>query len=415
MSDVAIHREGDGAFRPVTIALILAIGLIGFFGSLVLGAYAPDLKSGRNGGGHALSNAATGFSGIVQLAAATGRHPTIVRDTRQWASEDLLVATPEHGATDISGIIRGRQHQPTLIVLPKWSTVADPAHGGWVRIDSLLDPGEPQGVLAPVFDLPIMRHASGGSPLMVAPSLPGTIAFTAPRPLQVMTGATIARRVFDARAVVGDFTPLITDGHGGVVLAQIGPGPLYVLADPDLIDNAGLSSLGNARSALALLDWLNLGVRSSIGFDVTLNGFAGSKGPLTLAFQPPFLAMTLALLAVAALLGLHAVYRFGSPRPRERAIAFGKAALVDNSAALIRKAGRTHRLGGRYAQVIRERAARAFGASAALKGDGLDAYLDTVRGGSFTALAAAAEQARDDDQLLAAAQALHDWQLERDG
>ena len=42
---------------------------------LVLGAYAPDLRSGHNGGAHALSNAATGFSGLVRLAEATGRNP----------------------------------------------------------------------------------------------------------------------------------------------------------------------------------------------------------------------------------------------------------------------------------------------------------------------------------------------------
>ena len=417
MSDVAIGRTGgDGAFRPATIALILLIGLLGFVGSLVLGAYGSDLRSGRNGGGHALSNAAVGYSGLVQLAEATGRHPRIIRDARQWKSEDLLVATPEHGTTDVTGIIQGRQVQPTLIVLPKWSTVADPNRSGWVQVKGLLDPSEPEGVLAPVFQLSIGRHPSGGRPLSLSSDLPhDAIRFTAPRPLQVITKAHIASREVDGRAVTGTFTPLITDGHGNAVLAQIGPGPLYVLADPDLIDNAGLSSLDNARSALELLDWMNSTGARSIGFDVTLNGLGRSRNPLQLAFDPPLLAMTLALAAVAMLLGIHELARFGAPRPRERAIAFGKAALVDNSAALIRKAGRTHRLGGRYAQVIRERAVRAFGVSPRLKGAAVDAYLDGLGGRGFTDLAAGAEAATNDHQLLAAAQALHDWQQEKLG
>ncbi len=46
----------------------------------------------------------------------------------------------------------------------------------------------------------------------------------------------------------------------------------------------------------------------------------------------------------------------------ERAIAFGKAALVENSAALIRKAGRETQLAPRYVDTMRERAA-AFGGS----------------------------------------------------
>ncbi|MEJ8629960.1 hypothetical protein P0F65_09395 [Sphingomonas sp. I4] len=33
------------------------------------------MRSGHDGGTHALSNAATGFSGIVALAGATGRNP----------------------------------------------------------------------------------------------------------------------------------------------------------------------------------------------------------------------------------------------------------------------------------------------------------------------------------------------------
>ena len=73
MSEIAMGngRRGGAAdhpFSPLTIVLMLVIGIIGFAGSLLLGAYAPDLRSGQNGGTHALSNAATGFSGIVELA-----------------------------------------------------------------------------------------------------------------------------------------------------------------------------------------------------------------------------------------------------------------------------------------------------------------------------------------------------------
>lgn len=412
MSDVAIGRAGgDGAFRPATIALILLIGLLGFVGSLVLGAYGSNLRSGRNGGGHALSNAAVGYSGLVQLAAATGRNPRIIRDARQWKSEDLLVATPEHGATDVGGIIQGRQVQPTLIVLPKWSTVADPNRSGWVQVKGLLDPSEPQGVLAPVFQLSIARHPSGGRPLTVSSDLPhDDIRFTAPRPLQVITKAHIDSREFGGNAVTGKFTPLITDADGDAVLAQIGPGPLYVLADPDLIDNAGLSSLGNARSALELLDWMNSTGARSIGFDVTLNGLGRSRNPLQLAFDPPLLAMTLALAAVAVLLGIHALARFGAPRPRERAIAFGKAALVDNSAALIRKAGREAHLGSRYVEVIRERAVALFRLPATLGPQALSERLEALNPNrSFDAAAAAATQSRNRDELLDAARSLNQW------
>jgi len=66
MSDVDLRQQGSapGTFRGLTIALMLLLGIVGFSGVLLLGAYAPDLQSGRNGGTHALSNSAVGFSGL---------------------------------------------------------------------------------------------------------------------------------------------------------------------------------------------------------------------------------------------------------------------------------------------------------------------------------------------------------------
>lgn len=412
MSDLAIGKGEAHTFRPLTVALMLGVGVLGFIGALVLGAYAPQLRGSGNGGEHALSKSAVGFAGIVALARDTGRHPRIIRDEHGWAGAELVVATPERAAVSVGGLTQARLYKTTLMVLPKWDTVEDPAHSGWVRINGLLGVEEPQGVLAPAQQFTIARHRSGGAPLVTAPGLPSTIRFTAPQPLQVITGLTVPD-TGDDDAPAQTFVPLITDGHGGTVLGRLGN--LYVLADPDLIDNAGLKSARNAASALALLDWLNRDHPASIGFDVTLNGIGAARNPLTLAFDPPFLAMTLAIAAVLLLLALHALTRFGAPRRRDRAIAFGKTALVDNSAALVAKAHRAHRLGGRYAAVIRERAARAFGVSPRLKGAAIDAYLDNLGGGRFTALAAAAEAADDDPALLAAAQALHDWQGEKLG
>jgi hypothetical protein len=103
MSDVAIGSRAptDGAFRSATVLLMVVIGILAFAGMLILGAYAPDLRSGRNGGAHALSNAATGFSGIVQLARATGRNPATVRNEAMLRTEDLVVLTPEIGGSDL--------------------------------------------------------------------------------------------------------------------------------------------------------------------------------------------------------------------------------------------------------------------------------------------------------------------------
>ncbi|MCH3014581.1 hypothetical protein K3W98_14800, partial [Listeria monocytogenes] len=76
------------------------------------------------------------------------------------------------------------------------------------------------------------------------------------------------------------------------------------------------------------------------------------------------------------LAGIQATARFGAPRRRERAIAFGKTALIDNAAALVRKAGRQGALGARYGDLVRERAVGVFGVPARLRDGALDAHLD---------------------------------------
>jgi hypothetical protein len=405
VSDLALGASprGEGAFRPATAMLMVAVGILAFIAMLVLGAYAPDLRSGRNGGAHALSNAATGFAGIVELARATGRNPVIARSEAALDTEDLVVITPDSGATDLSAQLAKRAAKPTLLVMPKWETIADRTHSGWVREAGLKWRADPERILAPAHPLTVARHRSAGTPLRTVDSrAPAEMRFIAPGALQTVSGKGVSLMVADL------------EGHG--VLVQLGDEPLYVLSDPDLLDNQGMADLANARAALAMLDFLNSTGAKSIVFDVTANGLGRSRSPLKLAFDPPFLATTLAIAAALLLAGLHALVRFGAPRRPERALAFGKAALIDNTAALVRKARREGSIGARYADMIRERASVVFGVPARLKDGGVDAYLDQLGGPRrFSDLAGAAARARRRDEVLAAAQALHQWQREKQG
>jgi hypothetical protein len=400
MSDVVTSggaSSATGAFRLRTVAILLAVGILGFAATVVLGAYAPDLRSGNNGGGHALSNAAIGFSGIVRLAEETGHNAVIVRDDKRLDGDALVVLTPEAAATPMGDVLTTRRGKPTLVILPKWMTMPDPTHPGWVRYIALDPASEPEGVLAPANVLKIRQYRSGGRPLVTEGEWTPHFAFNAPRPLQVMSGKGLV--------------PIITDGQGGVVLGRLAD-KFWVLSDPDLLSNRGMADADQARAALAMLDYMSPG--SEIDFDVTLNGLGHAPSPLKLMFQPPFLPMTLAIVAALLLAGWQAFGQFGAPRRRARAIAFGKAALIDNAAALVRRARREKTLGGRYADVVRERAAIVFGAPARLRDEALDRYLDRLgRGAKFTDLAEAARSARDRHEVLDAAQALHRWQWEK--
>ena len=395
MSEIGIGRRANaGAFNPGTMLLIVAVGILAFMAMLLLGAYAPDMKSGKDGGPHALSNAATGYSGLVQLAEATGREPRIVRSPDALDSEALVVLTPPAAAVSLGDVLQRRTGKATLVVLPKWATQEDEQRPGWVRAHGLLPVYEPQGILAPAYPL-VVRRAKG-VPERLLETVPGhapeTMRFREPHVIQ---------------GVAGQVTPIVTDGSGRILVGEIRSG-LYVLADPDLLNNRGMADARQAASALALLDFLNSTDAEEILFDVTLNGLGRSRSPLKLAFDPPFLAVTVAIFAALLLAGLQGIARFGAPLRPVRAIAFGKRALVDNSAALIKRAGREKRLGGRYADVIRERARLLFGLSAAAPAT--DEQLDKLNPRApFAPLAAAASEARGRKELTERAKALHQW------
>jgi len=401
MSDVAIEggARAEGAFRPAIVILVAAIGILAFAATLVLGAYGSNLGSGRNGGAHALSNAATGFSGIVQLAEATGRNPQIARAEPLLDTEDLVVLTPEDGRTDLGPALRHRRNRPTLVVLPKWETVRDPARTGWVRSAGMKHPLEVHAVLAPGYRLKVERGPRVALEAVSGPAAP-RFRVTPPGPVQTVSGA--------------GWIPIVADPAGRPVLARFGNEPFYVLSDPDLLSNWGIADRGRAAGALGLLDHLNATGAKSIVFDVTLNGLGQTRSPLRLMFDPPFLAATLAIAAALLLAGLQAIARFGPPRRPERAIAFGKAALIDNAASLVRQARREAALGGRYAEMIREKAVTVFAVPPRLRDSAINDYLDRLEGRpSFSALESAAAGARSREQLLEAAQALHRWQGEK--
>jgi hypothetical protein len=389
----------SGPFSARTIAALVAAGIVAFAAFVVLAAYAGDFRTGRDGRGHALSVSGIGFAGLVELIGYAGGTATIVRSERGLDREDLLVAIVEEStdAARIKALIDSRGAKATLIVLPKWLVMADQSHPGWVKRIALLPGAMVASRLSSLAPMKLIRTRGSGR-TATGLGLLENISPPVPAIAQGLEGK--------------GFTPLLAAPNGGALLGRYGDRPIYILADPDLMNDLGLKDPGTARAALATLDTLNATGARTIAFDVTLNGLGASPSPLKLMFEPPFLALTLALFAAALLAGLHGAFRFGPERREARAIAYGKSALVENSAALIRMARREHRVGPAYADLVRDLAARDSAAPPRLEEAALDSYLDRISPASgpvFTALAARIRAAGDSAELLAAARALFLW------
>jgi hypothetical protein len=394
MSDAAPQQP----FSVRLVAGLIAAGLIAFAALVLLLAYGDRIAPVHGQGAPALSVSATGYKGLITLVGRF-RQTNMVSTPDGLATENLLVVAlePQNRPEDVARLLQLRAGRATLLILPKWATRPDPSHRGWVR------------ALGPYAGA--ARLIGGKIALRVASDAasPGRFA----RGEDIIDGLQVPVPGH-AQTISGGLTPLLSLPDGGALVARIGDQPHYVAADPDLFNNHGLKDPARARAALALIDALNATGATGVAFDLTVNGLAENNAPslLRTALEPPFLAMTLALLFAALLAGLHGAFRFGQPRREERAIAFGKTALVENSAGLIRLARRETRLGGAYADVVRQDAARLAAAPPALQGEKLDAYLDRLSRSDappFSALAARLAAARDRHELVAAARALFSW------
>ena len=378
----------------LTILIVVGIASAALFAFLT--AYAPTLDPGQRSGAHAMSSGGTGFSALVTLTRASGTPVRLSRDAGPVGTAGLLVLTPpaDADAAELARLVRARGGRPTLVILPKWATTPLPLHPGWIeQHGTVAVPQLPLKVLAP--EITVVTRAAKPGERFTAAAIRGAI-FPAPAIVQSLQGVGL-----DAVIVAADGNP---------VLAWQSKHDVFVLADPDVLDNAAMHDLGTARAAVALLRDLGGARDGGIVFDVTLNGIGGSRDLLRLALEPPFLGLTLALLATAALAVWQASIRFGTPIAAPRGIAPGKRALVDNITALIATARREGAMAPRYATLVGTAVAAQRHAPAGLTPDALGDWLDRDGSARFGVLAHEASLVETPAAALASARALYLWQ-----
>ncbi len=280
---------------------------------------------------------------------------------------------------------------PTLIILPKWQVEKIPFAGAKVRRVGPANLARVAKLIPAEINWHTeYRHNVG----IVAGEYAGLRPFALPdRELNAVEGKTIH--------------PLIGARDGAAVLGQVGSSDTFVLVDPDLVNNRALADERNARAALAMLRAIYPENDGRAVFDKSLHYARGDRNLVKLLFLPPFLGVTLALIAAAVLAGIAAAGRFGPPIAESRAVAAGKRALIDNIVALTRLAGRTPQVGPRYADTMLEVVSRRL-----LIGETPSAErLDRVHPG-YSDIDRRLRDARTESEALAAAKDLTAWKKE---
>lgn len=396
------------AFSARTMIAMVLVGVFAFSAFLWLASHAPQLERETQCRANVYSKCAVGFAGLAALV-KNGGSPLVISRQKlpKGRSEGLFIITPEPGGTrDIAELgFSG----PTLVVLPKWGAAPNPAHPGW-------------GLKAGLIPLPYMPKGGVLGAVAVAQSKGVARPTLTGAPGTPLAGLTLTPGPIDSLQTftAKGWTPVLTDAAGNALIAQAPGSQVYVLSEPDLLNTQGLANLDTMGAAVSLVRALRT-PEGPVIFDVTLNGYEMERNALLLLFDPPFVAVTLCFAAALALAGLQAGFRFGPVRRAPRAFALGKEALTDNSAQLIRLAGREGHMADDYAALTRKAAARAVGAPHELTGEALTRFLDRLgaqRGvsDSLAALSQEADRAQAGDLsrtgLTALAGRLYRWRLE---
>lgn len=406
--DAAPAETPGKARHPFRPGMVLALMLVAVFSLSALGAlsaYAPEISNGDDGRGHALSRSAIGYGGLVKLLKGMDRPVLLSRGPlRGGARDGLLILTPPLGREEEAFETLRREAGSVLVVLPKWEVAPEFTRKGWVREAGTLSAANALSVLPEDVRQGLVLSEDTA---VTAPRLVGggdrLIATGAPvRGLRTLSGP--------------GWTPVILDGAGRALVLTHDDTGLYVLSDPDLLNTQGMDQPAKARAALALLETLGP-PGQAIAFDLSLHGFTRPRSVLRLLLEPPLLGFTLCLLFAAGLVGCQAVIRFQPHRHTRRAVALGKKALADNTAALVRLARREHGMAAPYAELIRAQAARAVAAPPSLSREATTALLDRLakRQGVETTwadLSAQADRARNAGDLMNVVRSLMRWKLE---
>ncbi len=347
------NREfSSNIFNPKLMLFLVIIGVFSFGAFLTIAGFSQDLKSGNNGGRHAMSKSAIGYNGLMHLL-KQNNHEVKLSRAKSLPLNDykyLRIISMDTGWVS-KDFDKMELNSPTLIILPKWSVTNMPKHKGWVQKrnkpfpDTI--PVKSIEKLLEKIDIKINIKRSDNENMKVNI-----------RPVDynfVLTPHTYYNfeklQIIEGKQIL----PLLR-AEEGILLAKVSERNIYILSDPDFMNTRALSARDRAQFAYNVLMSLQ-SQHNSRGFifDLSMHGFSKSRNLLKLALTPPFLSATLLLLAMGALAGWQAVSRFGDSATNKPDTVYGKYSIIENAASFIKMAGREYKMAPDYLALIKKK------------------------------------------------------------
>ncbi len=331
-------RRDEVTFSQKSARWVAGGAFVSLLASLYLLLTPGEVSVVDSVGADGYSRSAIGHRGLVDLLRELDEPVVQLRHSRPLQDCGLLVVAEPHEleGDELRRLAAAVEQAPaTLLVLPKRSGWRDPESRHWIAGEAQLGVAEARQPLEA-----LLGEASRSAPEVQREPVPASWRVPADWPEPTFAGPVqlLARR--------GTRIDAWIECDAGVLLGTIGD--LVVLADPDLIANHGLHRGRNAELALAMLRHLNDG--GAYVFDERIHGHRRDPSIWDEAGRFPFVLVPVHLLLLLALTLWIAAGRFGVPLPAPPAIAAGKAFLIENIVALLRRGGRAGHAVRRYAR-----------------------------------------------------------------
>jgi len=276
--------------------------------------------------------------------------------------------------------------QAVLVVAPKWTvSVPDPRKPRWAARAEIVSGDFVQlqlGLLSPVSAEKRIQNNRINSYYQLNPQDYRVARADHNRgqsyAIKPAAGQDIVKTGFTSGKILGlqsisgpNLTPLLIGPNGEVLLSQVHPAagdkpfaaPVYLLSDPDLLNNAMLAHPERLAGMLKVIEQLTGKAQAKVVFDITFNGMAYDSSLMHHISRPPFVGVPLALMVLALGLVWVAAVRFGPAHDPYTDTPHGRGVrvLADNAARLVAKAGREPTLMPAYAQMIRDQVLKQAG------------------------------------------------------
>jgi hypothetical protein len=390
-------------FEPRVVAAVIAALVALFAASLLLTASGRHRGNGDRVGANTYSRSAVGHLGLFDMLqkldyrVVRGEHDVLAQ---LGTNGILILAEPTSAVSRGSGNSNLLGAETILVVLRKWEIRRSEERDDWIGQAQLLREDVAEAFL----------HTVAGSGEVVRVTKPSgfrnSLAIPDPTisaPIQLIKNSMIR--------------PIVAAAEG-VLLGEFRQGRrrIWVLADPDPIENHGIGKGDNLAFATAVIYAMLAGKPGTLVFDETLHGFQHST-PSALKFllEFPFNLIVLQVVAAVVLLLMASVGRFGTPEIPDRVLHAGKRDLISNTASLIDHAGHHAAILRRYIGMVLQDAGRLLRAPRQLNDHELAAWLDRtgaargLRSDCVASLGRIAAKSEDLVSLFTEARAIHRW------